>query len=66
MGQGLAAAVARQEARPPNFFTASLQRRGIILIVRGDPKDHEKLLRNFLAGLADQTLRLLEIGRQER
>src|SRR5439155_25324383 len=26
MGQGLAGAMARQEARPPNFFTASLKR----------------------------------------
>jgi hypothetical protein len=44
MGQGVAGAVARQEARPPNFFTPSLPWRGIIFIVRGDPKDHEKLL----------------------
>src|SRR5437867_44131 len=28
MGQGLARATARQEARPPNFFTPSLQWRG--------------------------------------
>ena len=37
MGQGLAGAMARQEARPPDFFTASLPWRGIIFIVRGDP-----------------------------
>ena len=38
MEQGLAGAMARQEARPPNFFTAALQWRAIIFIVRGDLK----------------------------
>ena len=43
MGQGLAGAVARREARPPNFFTPSLAWMETNFVARGKPRDHEKL-----------------------
>ncbi|PYV85832.1 MAG: hypothetical protein DMG05_21910 [Acidobacteria bacterium] len=35
MGQGLAGAMARQEARPSNFFTAFLQRKDLLIPLSG-------------------------------
>src|SRR5438874_1934886 len=46
MGQGLARAMARQEARPPNFSQLPFEE-GMIFIARGDPKHHEKVLINI-------------------